>query len=111
MKGKRVAVAAGAVALVVLGFAAYHGWPQIRFFYLFAPLGLNAQGFPEYRHRQTGIVFVKLPGRTFWMGAQITDPSGRNFYHDAIGGGEAAYEDEGPVHEVTLSPFSSRNTR
>ena len=28
----------------------------------FESLGKNAQGFSEYRHRETGIVFVALPG-------------------------------------------------
>jgi formylglycine-generating enzyme required for sulfatase activity len=32
------------------------------------------------------------------MGAQRTDPNGRNY-------DPAAQDDEGPVHEVTLSPF------
>jgi formylglycine-generating enzyme required for sulfatase activity len=61
-------------------------------------MGLNAQGYPEYRHRQTGIVMVRLPGGKFWMGAQRTDPKGQNYDPDAE-------EDEGPVHEVTLSSF------
>ncbi|MCK6446071.1 MAG: bifunctional serine/threonine-protein kinase/formylglycine-generating enzyme family protein [Planctomycetes bacterium] len=46
----------------------------------------------------TGLVFVLIPGGTFWMGAQATDPNGRNF--DA-----QAEEDEGPVREVRLSPY------
>ncbi|MBL9076752.1 MAG: SUMF1/EgtB/PvdO family nonheme iron enzyme, partial [Planctomycetes bacterium] len=45
----------------------------------------------------TGIVFVLLPGGTFWMGAQGTDESGRNFDRDAA-------EDE-RLHAVTLPPF------
>ncbi|MFO0980343.1 MAG: SUMF1/EgtB/PvdO family nonheme iron enzyme [Planctomycetota bacterium] len=44
------------------------------------------------------LVFVLLPGGTFSMGAQNSDPGGPNFDRDAIG-------DEGPVHEVTLAPF------
>ena len=31
----------------------------------FERLAVNAQGRPEYRHRETGIVFVSLPGGTF----------------------------------------------
>src|SRR5262249_49552675 len=38
------------------------------------------------------------PGGKFWMGAQKDDPSGRNYDPEAE-------DDEGPVHEVTLSPF------
>jgi serine/threonine protein kinase/formylglycine-generating enzyme required for sulfatase activity len=47
---------------------------------------------------ETGLVFVLLPGGTFRMGAQKSDPSGPN--HDP-----QAASDEGPVHEVTLSAF------
>jgi formylglycine-generating enzyme required for sulfatase activity len=46
----------------------------------------------------TGIVLVLIPGGTFWMGAQSSDPAGPNF-------DEWAEADEGPVHEVWLSPF------
>lgn len=45
----------------------------------------------------TGIVFALLPGGTFLMGAQATDPAGAN--HDP-----AAMKVEVP-HEVTLAPF------
>ena len=64
----------------------------------FTSLGPNDQGYPEYRRKDTGIVFVLLPGGTFWMGAQSADPDGRNYDPDAS-------ETERPVHEVTLSPF------
>ncbi len=43
-----------------------------------------------------GVVFVLIPGGTFWRGA--TKEAGRN--HD-----EHADSDEAPPHEVTLSPF------
>jgi serine/threonine protein kinase/formylglycine-generating enzyme required for sulfatase activity len=46
----------------------------------------------------TGIVLVLLPGGTFWMGAQATDPKGQNYDPEAA-------SDEGPVHRVTLSPY------
>ncbi|NOT29479.1 MAG: SUMF1/EgtB/PvdO family nonheme iron enzyme [Planctomycetes bacterium] len=46
----------------------------------------------------TGIVFVLLPGGTFQMGVQKSDPNGPNY--DA-----QAESDEGPVHAVTLTPF------
>ncbi len=88
----------GAVAVVALILTTWLGWAHLVFWYRFAPLGLNAQGFPEHRHRQTGIVFVRLPGGRFWMGAQRTDPNGQNYDPDAA-------DDEGPVHEVSLSPF------
>jgi formylglycine-generating enzyme required for sulfatase activity len=45
-----------------------------------------------------GFVLVLLPGGTFWMGAQQDDASKPNYDPQAHIG-------EGPVHQVTLSPF------
>jgi serine/threonine protein kinase/formylglycine-generating enzyme required for sulfatase activity len=45
----------------------------------------------------TGLVFVLIPGGTFWMGAQ-NKPGAQN--HDP-----QAQSDEGPVHEVELSAY------
>jgi formylglycine-generating enzyme required for sulfatase activity len=102
LKGKRIALVAGTAALVVMILALWLGWPHLvswyRFTRAFESLGLNAQGFHEYRHRQTGIMMVLLPGGMFNMGAQKTDPKGRNYDPEAR-------DDEGPVHEVALSPF------
>jgi formylglycine-generating enzyme required for sulfatase activity len=47
---------------------------------------------------ETGLVFVLLPGGSFWMGAQASDPNGRNYYAESP-------VEEGPVHEVILTPF------
>jgi formylglycine-generating enzyme required for sulfatase activity len=99
-KGRRIVIATGVVAFIVLCFAAYLEWPHIVFRYRFESLGLNAQGFPEYRHRQTGMIFVRLPGGTFWMGAQKEDPKGRNYDPDVPWPAL-----EGPVHEAKLSSF------
>jgi formylglycine-generating enzyme required for sulfatase activity len=98
LRGRKLAFTAGAVACTVLVAGAWTTWPHLRFWWLFEPLGLNAQGQAEYRHRRTGIVLVRVPGGTFWMGAQKTDPDAPNFDPEA-------HESEGPVHEVTLSPF------
>ena len=57
----------------------------------FTSLGKNAQGYEEFREERTGIVFVKLPGGKFQMGSPASE-AGR-------------HDDEGPVHEVALSPF------
>ena len=46
----------------------------------------------------SGLVLVLLPGGTFAMGAQASDPTGVNY--DPL-----ALPDEGPVHQVTLAPF------
>ena len=97
-RGRRIAISAMIIGLLVSGLATLLAWSHLLFWYRFAPLGLNAQGYREYRHRQTGIVFVRLPGGKFWMGAQRTDPTGRNYDPEAE-------DDEGPVHEVALGPF------
>jgi formylglycine-generating enzyme required for sulfatase activity/serine/threonine protein kinase len=57
----------------------------------FTFLARNQQGYPEYRHDKTGRVFVLLPGGKFRMGSPETEASRGT--------------DEGPVHEVELSPF------
>ncbi len=46
----------------------------------------------------TGIVMILLPGGSFWMGAQASDPKGRNYDPNAV-------DDEAPVHRAKLSPF------
>ena len=63
-KGRKVALVAG-IALVVLSVVmVWTYWEEIRSWYAlwrdFESLGLNVQGRPEYRHQQTGIVFVGL---------------------------------------------------
>jgi formylglycine-generating enzyme required for sulfatase activity/serine/threonine protein kinase len=45
-----------------------------------------------------GVVLVLIPGGTFWMGAQATAPSGRNYDPQAL-------ESSSPVHEVEVAPF------
>ena len=45
-----------------------------------------------------GLTFVLIPGGSFLMGAQASDPSAPNY--DA-----SALPEEGPVHEVALAPF------
>jgi hypothetical protein len=44
-KGRRVAIVAGAVALVVLAVAVVVGWKPLVFLSPFEPLGKNAQGY------------------------------------------------------------------
>jgi serine/threonine protein kinase/formylglycine-generating enzyme required for sulfatase activity len=82
------------------------------------PLGPDpASGLQEFAHLGSGslptrdptngrlvlaedaaIVLVLIPGGTFQMGAQRTDPEGAHFDPEAA-------LDEGPVHEVSLQPF------
>jgi len=90
-KGKSIALLTGIALLVILGASAWIYRAHLRFWWLFESLGANAQGYPEYRHRQTGIVFVRVPGGTFMMGSPEKQ--------------EGRLKHEGPVHEVMLSPF------
>jgi len=53
---------------------------------------------PWILREETGLVFVLVPGGTFWMGAQKENPEGHNYDPQA----EA---DERPVDEVSLDPF------
>jgi formylglycine-generating enzyme required for sulfatase activity/tRNA A-37 threonylcarbamoyl transferase component Bud32 len=46
----------------------------------------------------TGLVLVLIPGGTFEMGAQQSDPSGPNY-------DPQARENESPVHEIRLAPY------
>ena len=89
---------AGAAAVAVLVAGVLLSWEYFRFWWRFESLGKNAQGYREYKHKETGIVFVRVPGGKFLMGAQNTDPSAPNYDPDA-----SYYE--GPVHAVILSPF------
>ncbi len=58
---------------------------------IFESLGLNEQGYPEFKHRKSEIIMVQLPGGKFLMGSEKGEP-------ERMG-------NEGPVHEVELSPF------
>ena len=68
-KGRKVALLAGSAVIITLAVATWFSWPQLRFWYLFEPLGQNAKGLPEYRHRRAGIIFVRVPGGMFRMGS------------------------------------------
>ena len=58
----------------------------------FSPLGRNPEtDLEEYRHVPTQIDFVLVEGGTFSMGSPENEPN--------------RSEDEGPVHDVTLTPF------
>jgi len=91
--GRRIAFLSGVVVVAAVTGFVWVSWDEIRAWYLFwrefESLGVNAQGYPEYRHHKSGIVFVWLPGGEFYMGSP-----------------EASSEtDEGPIHKVTLSAF------
>jgi formylglycine-generating enzyme required for sulfatase activity len=110
-RGKRTALLVGALAVVVLGVAGWLAWPHLRFWWLFESLGPNAYGLPEYRHRQTGIIFVRVPGGTFWMGTG-EDEWKRLIEEEYVGGlgfstlqAEEWLVGEKPQHCVTLGAF------
>ena len=89
------------VAVVLLAT----NWRQVKESYVlrraFLSAGKNAQGLTEYSHRQTGIVFVRLPGGAFLMGTKEEEiPRVLERY-----GENAVGYPEGPVHEVRVSPF------
>lgn len=92
IRGKRFVTLAGLVVLAVLVLGVWLGWDHLRFLWLFEPLGTNEQGYPEYRHRQTGIVMVKVPGGTFMMGCA---PRADGIHCPR----------EEPQHRVALSPY------
>ena len=52
----------------------------------FVKIGVNQQGYEEYRHEQTGMVFVLIPAGTFQMGSND-------------------YDNAKPVHEVNVNSF------
>ncbi len=90
-RGRKVAIAAGVGVLALMAVLPWVFWDHILFLQEFDSLGRNPRGYREYRHEETGIIFVSLPGGTFLMGSP-EDEEGHQGH-------------EGPVHEVTLSPF------
>lgn len=116
-KGRKTVVVMGAVLLMLLMLTVSFTWDHIRFWWLFESLGNNEQGHPEYRHRQTGIVMVRVPGGSFLMGTSKEE--GEQAIEELVkewvrGGWNPAQmrkvqaeqiSREQPRHEVTLSPF------
>ena len=97
-KGRKAALLTAATLLTLLVLTGWFTRDHMRFLFLFEPLGNSDQGYPEYRHRQTGIVMVRVSGGTFMMGAQSDDPKAPNYDPHTQPAGE-------DVHEVTLSSF------
>ncbi len=92
--GKKAAGFVGLAAVVVLVVSPwfFHDWLRgwYHLYREFERLPDNAQSYAEYRHKKTGIVFVRLPGGRFWMGSRTEEESG---------------PDEWPRHQVVLKPF------
>ena len=91
---QRLLFLAAVATVLVSGTAAWLSRDDVRFWWLFESLGQNSQGYPEYRHRETGIVMVRLLGGRFFMGAR-----------DGEGKFEDGSEVELPRHEVSVGPF------
>ena len=94
-KGRTVAIVAG-VGVLALALLLGVYWEEIaawiKFVRTFEDIGTNEQGYAEYRHRETGIVMVRVPGGRFTMGSPPRA--------DGI-----SCPMEEPQHQVTLSPF------
>lgn len=102
IRGKRFVLLVGLLVLAVLGLGVWFGWDHIRFWWLFEPSGSNEQGYPEYRHRETGIVMVRVPGGTFAIG---TSQEERERMQEEFEGWREDSDHDLPQHKVTLSPF------
>ena len=93
-KGRNVALMTSILMLGVILVVICGDWSEVSYRYLlsrqFVRLQDNAQGYPEYCHRQTGIVFVRLPGGAAVMGSPEGEP-GRST--------------NAQLHTVPLSPF------
>ncbi len=93
--GKRWAVILVGCGVLGLGLAAWLYREELTTWYLFVRrferLGLNEQGYVEYRHRSTGMVMVRIPGGTFAMGSPETE--------------DGASAHERPQHRATLDAF------
>jgi len=87
-RGAKLALLTAVCVFVTLSLAVWLGWEHIRFYWLFEPLGNNKQGIPEYRHRQTGLIFIQIQGGHV-SARQTTD--------------DAIIED--PPETVTVAPF------
>ncbi|MCZ6794362.1 MAG: formylglycine-generating enzyme family protein [Planctomycetota bacterium] len=92
---RKLALLVSLAGIALLSFAAsWYGSDLARwyeFVCLFERLGSKPQGFSEYRHRQTGIVMVRIPGGSFAMGSPESE--------------EESWSNERPRHRPQLKPF------
>jgi formylglycine-generating enzyme required for sulfatase activity len=117
-KGRSLAILTGVALVALLAVLVWVNREHIRFLFDFESLGLNAQGYAEFRHRKTGIIFVRLPGGEFWMGT--SDKEAEVLIDERVkraGAGKSGKEQitryvsvEQPRHKVTLSPFLNCET-
>jgi formylglycine-generating enzyme required for sulfatase activity len=106
--GRRVALLAGCAALALLLFFGWSSRAWIGAWYLlstqFERLPENSQGFHEYRHPETGVIFVHLPGGRCLLGsrdigAKPREPARLDTFRIS------PRDPRQPQREVTLAPF------
>ena len=106
--GRRVALLAGCAALALLLFFGWSSRAWIEAWYLlstqFERLPENSQGFREYRHPETGVIFVHLPGGRCLLGsrdigAKPREPARLDTFRIS------PRDPRQPQREVTLAPF------
>ncbi len=118
IKGKTASFLGGLVVLIAGAATLRMTWSDLLVWYGLRPHFTllrwnNAQGYPEYRHRETGIIFVYLPGGTFLMGSSQNNSTGMSprlnpalrvrLASTVAAAARAA--PEYPRHEVSLRPF------
>jgi formylglycine-generating enzyme required for sulfatase activity len=101
-------IAAGFVLLLALWLSWDRLWPRYLLWRDFRLLEKNQQGYLEYLHEPSGIVFVRLPGGEFLMGTPEEEREAILRSWDEAPGQEQlerALSSEAPRHRVVLSPF------
>lgn len=67
--GRRLALFLGASVTVILAVAIWVSWPRLQFWWTFEAVAPDPEGRSQYRHRSTGVVFVRLAPRRPTPGA------------------------------------------
>ena len=112
-KGKSARTAVfGAITMATLitGVCLWVNWGYIELWLVFERVGWNAQGYAEYRHRQTGIVFVRIPAGSMLIGSAVEEwERVVRQYVEGFEVSRAQAEEwvggERPEHAVTLGAF------
>ena len=109
---RRLVIAEPVVAILVVAGLVFASWAEIEFFIRFEFVGINEQGYPEYRHRKFRTVFVKLPGGGTSMGTskvaaeraagRFAEHKGSEYWRDVCARSLAS---EQPQHRISLTSF------
>jgi formylglycine-generating enzyme required for sulfatase activity len=100
-----VTCAAALVGGTVLWLSWDRLWPRYLLWRDFQQLERNPQGYLEYLHEPSGIVFVMLPGGEYLMGTEEEEQQAILKSELANAQLERALSSEGPLHRVVLSAF------